>query len=143
MKKTLFLSLLIVLTCRVSAQESTNRADTILVGSIEKNCPGGFESFAKYVAKNAHPSAYAVENLKSGTSYASFIIEPDGTVSNVCTILAAGYRMDEEVIQVIRQSNNWIPATIDNKPVRCFCKVAIQFSTNEKRETTIMAKRID
>lgn len=118
-------------------------ADTILVGSIEKNCPGGFESFATYVGKQAHPSAYAVENLKSGTSYVSFIIEPDGTVSNVCTILPAGYHMDEEVIRVISQTKNWIPATIDSKPVRCFCRAAIQFSTNNKRETTIMAKKID
>ena len=112
--------------------------------SIEKNCPGGFEAFKMYIGKNAHPSARAYENQKVGTTYVSFIIEPDGTVSNVCTILAAGYGMDEEAVRVISKSNNWIPATLDNKPVRCFCRAAIQFSADyTKHETWISAIRVD
>jgi hypothetical protein len=144
MKKILILFLLISSVYKAEAQKSVNSADTILVGSVEKNCPGGFEAFSAYIAKNAHPSAKAYDNHKMGTTYISFIIEPDGSVSNVCTILPAGYGMDEEAMRVISRSNNWIPATIENKPVRCFCKAAIQFFTDfDKRETWVTAKRID
>ncbi|HVV56697.1 MAG TPA: energy transducer TonB [Mucilaginibacter sp.] len=144
MKKILILFLLAPLAYGAKAQNSTAIADTILVGSIEKNCPGGFDAFNMYIEKNAHPAAKAYENKKVGTTYVSFIIEPDGSVSNVCTILAAGYGMDEEAIRVISNSNNWIPAKIGNKPVRCFCRAAIQFSADyAKHETWITAKRID
>jgi len=144
MKKVLILFLLAALACRATAQESTNPADTILVGSIEKNCPGGFEAFNNYIMKNVHPPAIAYENRKVGTTYVSFIIEPDGSVSNVCTILAVGFGMDEEAKRVISKSNNWIPATIDNKPVRCFCRAAIQFFGDfDKHQMWIRAKRID
>lgn len=144
MKKILILFLLSPLAYRAMAQKSVNIADTILVGSIEKNCPGGFEAFNMYIEKNAHPAARAYENHKVGTTYVSFIIEPNGNVSNVCTILAAGYGMDEEAVRVISHSNNWIPATIEDKPVRCFCRVAVQFFSDfDKHESWIKAKRID
>jgi hypothetical protein len=144
MKKIIILFLLMPLVYKAKAQKSLTIADTILVGSIEKNCPGGFDAFNMYIEKNTHPSAKAYDNHKMGITYVSFIIEPDGNVSNVCTVLPAGYGMDEEAIRVISRSNNWIPATIENKPVRCFCRAAIQFFTDfDKRETRITAKRID
>lgn len=144
MKKILFLFLLTALIFRASAQESKSSADTILVGNIDKNCPGGFEAFNSYLMKNVHPPAIAFENRKVGTTYVSFVIEPDGTVSNVCTVLAAGFGMDEEAKRVISMSNNWIPAKIDNKPVRCFCRAAVQFFGDFENHTMwIRAKRID
>lgn len=144
MKKIIIVFLLMPLIYKAAAQKTVNVTDTILVGNIEKNCPGGFEAFNKYIEKNAHPLAIAFENHKVGTTYVSFIIEPDGSVSNVCTILAVGSGMDEEAVRVIRNSNNWIPATIDNKPVRCFCRAAVQFFGDFGKHTMwVRAKQID
>jgi hypothetical protein len=144
MKKIIIIFLLMPLVYKASAQNAINATDTILVGNIEKNCPGGFEAFNKYIEKYAHPPAIAFENHKSGTTYVSFIIEPDGSVSNVCTILAVGSPLDEEAVRVIRGSNSWIPATIDNKPVRCFCIAAVQFFGDFGKHTMwVKAKRIE
>jgi outer membrane biosynthesis protein TonB len=97
-----------------------------------------------YIQKKAHPAARAYENKKMGTTYVSFVIEPDGNVSNVCTILAAGYGMDEEAVRVISQSNHWIPATLNNKPVRCFCRAAIKFFSDfDQHSTLITAVRVE
>jgi hypothetical protein len=79
-----------------------------------------------------------------GTTYVSFIIEPDGSVSNICTILAAGSGMDEEVVRAINISQNWLPATIDNKPVRSFCRAGVQFFADyDKQLRWVRAKKID
>ena len=143
MKKILILCLLTPFVYMAAAQK-VKVADTILVGSIEKNCPGGFEAFNMYLEKAAYPPAEAAENHKVGTVYVSFIIEPDGTVSNVCTILKAGYGMDEEAVRVIKQSANWTPAVIGDKPVRCFCRAAVQFFADfDKGERWVRARRID
>jgi hypothetical protein len=145
MKKViLFLLLSISIFYKASAQESTNFTDTIVVGSIEKSFPGGFDGFSKYVKKNVRPPVIAYENRKVGATYVSFIIEPDGSVSHVCTILEAGNGMDEEAIRAINSSRNWLPVTMDNKPVRSFCRVGVQFFANfNKGSMWVEAKKID
>jgi Gram-negative bacterial TonB protein C-terminal len=144
MKKVLFLLLSISIFYKATAQESINTTDTIVVGSIEKCCPGGFEAFSMYVKKNVRPPVIAYENRKVGTTYLSFIIEPDGSVSHVCTILEAGSGMDEEAVRAISISKNWLPVTIDNKPVRSFCRVGIQFFANfDKHKMWVEVKKID
>jgi hypothetical protein len=144
MKKFLILLLLTSVFHIAAAQKLVNLADTIVVGSIEKSCPGGFEGFNLYIKKNVRPPVIAYENRKLGTSYVSFIIEPDGSVSHVCTILAAGSGMDEEVVRVIKITKNWLPATIDNKPVRSFCRAGVQFFGDfDKHLMWVEAKKID
>jgi outer membrane biosynthesis protein TonB len=144
MKKILILFLLTSIFYSAAAQKSKNVTDTILVGSIEKNCPGGFEAFNTYIKKNVRPPAIAFENRKLGTSYVSFVIEPDGSVSHVCVILAVGSGMDEEVVRVINASKNWSPVIIDNKPVRTFCRVGVKFFEDfYKNSMWVEAKQID
>jgi len=144
MKKVLILLLLACIFYSTAAQKSINVADTIMAASIEKNCPGGFEAFNTFIKKNVRPPAIAFEDRKVGTSYVSFIIEPDGSVSHVCTILAAGSGMDEEVVRVINMSSNWLPVTIDNKPVRSFCRAGVQFLADFKKNMIwVEAKKID
>ncbi|TWJ00918.1 TonB-like protein [Mucilaginibacter frigoritolerans] len=145
MKKVLLLLLLsISIFYKATAQESINTTDTIVVGSIEKSFPGGFDAFNKYVKKNVRPPVIAYENSKVGITYVSFIIEPDGSVSHVCTILEAGSGMDEEAIRAINISKNWLPVAIDNKPVRSFCRVGVQFFANfDKGAMWVEAKKID
>jgi len=144
MKKVLILLLLACIFYNAAAQKSINVADTIMAASIEKNCPGGFEAFNTFIKKNVRPPTIAFEDRKVGTSYVSFIIEPDGSVSHVCTILAAGSGMDEEVVRVINMSNNWLPVTIDNKPVRSFCRAGVQFLADFKKNMMwVEAKKID
>ncbi|SEM72434.1 TonB protein C-terminal [Mucilaginibacter gossypiicola] len=144
MKKTLILLFLACVSYQVSAQKSINIADTIVAGSIEKSCPGGFEAFKLYIKKNVRVPAIAFENHKVGTTYVSFIIEPDGSVSHVCTIFAAGSGMDEEVVRAISNSKNWSPVVIDNNPVRSFCRAGVQFFADfNKNSMWVDAKQID
>jgi hypothetical protein len=144
MKKVLILLLLVPILYNATAQKSINVADTIVVGSIEKSYPGGFEAFNVYIKKNVHPPAIAFEHHKVGTTYVSFIIEPDGRISHICTILAAGSGMDEEVVRTISISKNWLPVTIDNKPTRCFCRFGVQFFADfDKHLIWVEAKKID
>ncbi len=143
MKKILILLFLTATFYNAIAQK-TDVADTIVVGNIEKCCPGGFEAFNNYIAKyvRAPPDAYG--GHKVGTTYISFVIEPDGNVSNVVTMLAAGYGMDEEAARVISASNHWLPVTIDDKPVRTLCRAAVEFFGDfPMHKMWVRAKAID
>ena len=144
MKKALILILLAIIFYNVSAQQVLKVTDTIVAGSIENSCPGGFTAFNLYIKKNVRPPAVAFEDKKVGTTYVSFIVEPDGTVSHVLTILSIGSGMDEEAIRVIKMSKNWIPATIDGKPVRSFCRVGVQFLADfDNNSMWVVARKLD
>lgn len=123
------------LAYKASAKQSKNSVDTILVGSIDKNCPGGFDAFNTFIRKNVHMPAIAKEAHKQGTTYVSFIIEPNGNVSHVLTIFSIGLGMDEEAVRVIKSSGNWTPSTVDGKAVRCFCRVAIKYTADYSKST--------
>jgi len=62
MKKILILLLLATIFHGAIAQKSTNVADTIVAGSIEKSCPGGFEAFSLYMKKNVRIPVAVREN---------------------------------------------------------------------------------
>ncbi|MCR8556732.1 energy transducer TonB [Mucilaginibacter sp. BJC16-A38] len=144
MKNVIVLVFLVSIFYKANAQNSISVADTIVTGSVEKNYPGGFKAFNIYVEKNARPPVIAYENRKVGTTYVSFIIEPDGSISNIYTILAAGSGMDEEVIRVINDSKSWLPTKLDNKLVRTFCRAGVQFFADfDKKSMWVEAKQID
>jgi len=128
MKKILILSFFVLAACKTFAQTITVNADTVLNGNIEKNCPGGFAAFNGYIKKATHYPAVAREASIQGVCYVEFVIEPNGRVGNICTLLPCGSGIDEEVARVIKPTGNWIPATLDGKPVRTFCRAAVKFA---------------
>jgi hypothetical protein len=77
--------------------------------------PGGMEMFYKFVGKNFQVPAVA--NLK-GKVYVIFIIEKDGSVSNVRVLRDIGHGTGEEAMRVMKLSPKWIPAQKDGAPVR-------------------------
>ena len=48
----------------------------------------------------------------------SFIVETDGSLSNIKTIKDIGYGTGDEAIRVLKNSPKWKPGKIGEKPVR-------------------------
>ena len=87
----------------------------------EKPMFNGMEAetgFREYVSDNVVYPQMAQENGISGRVYVEFIIEKDGSVSNVKVIRGADPLLDAESLRVISSSPNWTPAKHGNKKVR-------------------------
>ncbi|SMC89193.1 energy transducer TonB [Pedobacter africanus] len=86
--------------------------------SIEKPpvYPGGIANFYKYLRKNLVIPARL--RYTSGTVLLSFVIDKDGSVTDVTLIEGVHPQIDKIVLKVISACPNWEPGIQDGKNVR-------------------------
>jgi protein TonB len=79
--------------------------------------PGGMKNFYTYVDNNfENPD---IEGMSSLKVHVSFVIEKDGSMSNIKVLKDTGYGLGQEAIRVLKSlKTKWTPGIIDSKPVR-------------------------
>ena len=75
----------------------------------------GIEAFYKFIAKNFNIPEE--EGLK-GKIIISFVIENDGSLSNMKVLQDVGFDTGDEAIRVLKMSEKWKPGQKDGKTVR-------------------------
>lgn len=99
----------------------------ILVPEFEPEFPGGLEGLFDYLGKNLkYPTAAKNSDIK-GTVYVNFVVEPDGSVSNITILRGIGGGCDEEAIRVVNQMPKWKPARQKGRAVRFQFNLPIKF----------------
>ena len=88
---------------------------------------GGMEALYKYLAENIQYPEQAKADKVEGRVFISFVIEPDGTVSNAEVLRGIGGGCDEEALRVVQGMPNWKPGMVDGKPVRVHYNIPITF----------------
>ena len=104
-------------------------SDEIFIG-VEKNpeFAGGLQGFYKFLQKNLRYPADAQENSIAGRVVVSFVVEKDGSVSNIKVIKGIGFGCDEEAVRVLRKSPKWQAGEQNGKKVRVQYTVPIAFN---------------
>lgn len=87
-----------------------------------------YKDFRDYIVKNLKYPTEAVENGLQGKVYVSFVVEPDGSVSNVRVTKGIDESLDQEAIRVVESSPKWQPGTQRGKPVRVAYAFPVVFS---------------
>ncbi len=93
--------------------------------------PGGEAAMMKFVANNVKYPQEAKDNDISGRVFISFVVEKDGSVSNVKVMKGIGGGCDEEAVRVIKGMPKWKPGKQDGKPVRVSYMMPIVFKLTE------------
>jgi TonB family protein len=98
--------------------------------NVEKSpeFPGGDERMMTYLRYNLIYPTQAREKGIYGTVYVSFVIEANGSITNIKILRGIGGGCDEEVIQLIKNMPRWTPGTQNNKPVRVLFNMPIKFT---------------
>lgn len=97
--------------------------ENIKNNGINPEFPGGLNKFYSFIKENYHrPKAKSL----TGNVYICFIIEKDGSLTNIKVIRDIGYGTGKEAIRVLKKSPKWIPATQNSKPIRYLYPMAIQ-----------------
>ena len=89
---------------------------------------GGEKARQKYLANNIQYPAIAQKNNIEGIVYVSFIIETDGTLTDIKIIKGIGAGCDEEVVRVIKNMPKWKPGKQNGKTVRVKINMPVKFS---------------
>jgi protein TonB len=89
--------------------------------------PGGTAALYSYLNANAAYTQMAKEANIQGTVYVGFVIEKDGSVSNVTLIRGIGGGLDEVVLEAVRNMSDWNPGKQRGVPVRVDMKLPFKF----------------
>ncbi|WP_428329278.1 energy transducer TonB [Mucilaginibacter sp.] len=92
---------------------------------------GGANAWAKFLSKNLRYPPVAQEEGVSGRVYLSFVIEKDGSLSNITVDRPAGHGFDEEALRVLKLAKAWKPGTQNGQPVRVKYTIPINFQVSE------------
>lgn len=97
--------------------------------SVEENpeFPGGPAKLLEYIQKNLEYPEAARENEIQGRVFVGFIVEEDGSVSNVKILRGIGYGCDEEAIRLVNSLPKFKPGKQRGKPIRVHYTLPIVF----------------
>lgn len=89
--------------------------------------PGGSAKLMEYIQKNIKYPMMARESDIQGRVFVNFVVEPDGSISNVAVLRGIGGGCDEEAVRVVNSMPKWKPGKQRGSAVRCAYTVPIIF----------------
>ena len=89
--------------------------------------PGGEGKLMEYVSKNIKYPQIARETGIQGRVFVNFVVEPDGSVSNVTVLRGIGGGCDEEAMRVVKNMPKWKPGKQRGKAVRVQYMLPVNF----------------
>ncbi|WP_166664877.1 energy transducer TonB [Pedobacter metabolipauper] len=92
---------------------------------------GGPKAWSKFILKNLRYPYMAQEQGIQGKVFISFVVEKDGSVSNVTITRGIGAGCDEEAARVIKKSPKWKPGKQNNQNVRVRFNMPLSFNLTQ------------
>ena len=101
-------------------------------GATEKPAfTGGEDLLFQFIIDHIKYPDIARENKIQGTVYISFIVEPDGSITNINVMKGIGAGCDEEAERVIKLMPKWNAGKQNNKSVRVRVVIPMRFKIVE------------
>jgi TonB family protein len=98
---------------------------------IQPSPAGGMEGWIKYVVESLQYPEEAKKQGIEGTVAIAFVINSDGTISDIEILRAIGGGCEEEALRVIQNAPKWTPGQQGGKPVNCRMRLPIRFKLPE------------
>lgn len=90
--------------------------------------PGGDRKRLEYLVNTVEYPKAAREAGIQGIVYVTFVVEKDGTISDVKILRGVHPLLDEETLRVIRGMPHWKPGLLDGKPVKVQFNMPLKFT---------------
>lgn len=98
--------------------------------------PGGIEAFYRYLSKNIRYPAAMRDAGVQGKVIVSFVVERDGSLTDLRVTRGVAADIDMEALRVIRESPKWTPGIQNGRPVRVAYSVPIAFNLVDNENST-------
>lgn len=104
-------------------------AEEVIFTVVEENpgFPGGEEARMKYLQQNLKYPQMARESGIQGTVYVTFVVEKDGSITDVRILRGIGGGCDEEAARVVKAMPRWNPGKQRGQSVRVQFNLPIRF----------------
>ncbi|WP_460694696.1 energy transducer TonB [Mucilaginibacter puniceus] len=111
-----------------------NQVFTVL--ETQPTFPGGIKNFLQYIANNVKYPAEDRKNNLQGKVIVQFVIETNGSLTDIKAIRSPSNTMSEEAVRVVSSSPKWIPGMQGGSFVRSQFTVPINFTLNNDNTTS-------
>ncbi len=92
---------------------------------------GGMAGWNNYLAANLTYPTSARRMGIEGTVVVGFIVDTDGSISNIEILRGIGGGCDEEVIRIVKGAPRWTPGLQNGKAVRTFMRLPLSFKLGD------------
>ena len=109
------------------------------VVEIQPSPPGGMAGWNKYLSENLRYPPNAQRKGIEGTVIVTFVVNTDGTTTDIEILRSVGGGCDEEVIRIVKGSPKWTPGMQRGTPVRTRMRLPLRFmlgGTDTSRDST-------
>ena len=89
--------------------------------------PGGNEALMKFLQDNVKYPVVAQENGVQGRVVVSFVVEKDGSITDVKVVRSVDPSLDKEAARVVKSMPRWIPGKQNGAAVRVKYNVPVSF----------------
>lgn len=113
--------------------DSTNKGMIFDMPEQMPKFPGGGDAMEQFINDNIKYPAEAKSKNIQGKVYVQFIVEKDGSISEVSIRRGAHKSLDDEAIRVVKLMPNWEPGAMRGKKVRVRYTLPITFSLTQPR----------
>ncbi|MBK6962864.1 MAG: energy transducer TonB [Bacteroidales bacterium] len=90
--------------------------------------PGGDDGRIKFLINNVQYPQEACENGEQGTVYCSFVVEKDGSLTDIKILRGISESLDKEVLRVLSLSPKWNPGVLAGENVRVQFNMPLKFT---------------
>ena len=112
----------------VFEEEEVVEEEIFIVVEDMPTFPGGDEARMRFLSENIRYPQMARESGIQGTVFVTFVVERDGSVTDVRVLRGIGGGCDEEALRVIRAMPRWNPGKQRGRPVRVQFNMPIRFT---------------
>jgi protein TonB len=94
---------------------------------VKPEFPGGMEKFYKYIGNNYT----SPEDAPSGKVYVTFVVEKDGSLTDIKVLRDVGFGTGKEALRVLGKCPRWNPGEQNGKKVRVLYSLPIVIQAQE------------
>jgi len=123
--------------------EEPEYEDEIIYEMVETvpEFPGGMEGLYAFLTENLEYPKMAKHSDIQGKIYIGFVVERDGSISNVEVIKGRHESLDNEAIRVIKMMPKWKPGEQQGRLVRAKFVIPIVFHLEDNKRKTKKKKQ--
>lgn len=125
------LMMLVLLFSFMTSTAQTKKNNMVFdVVEVMPQFPGGQIAMLKYIMENMKYPEQAMKEGIQGRVAVRFIVEKDGSISDVKPILSVHPLLNKEAVRVVESMPKWTPGKQNGKPVRVRFNVPVMFKLN-------------
>lgn len=125
------LMMFVLLFSFMTSTAQTKKNDMVFdVVEVMPQYPGGPIAMLKYIMENIKYPEQAMKEGIQGRVTVRFIVEKDGSISDVRPVLSVHPLLNKEAVRVVESMPKWTPGKQNGKPVRVRFNVPVMFKLN-------------